>query len=169
MMKGAKYSTHHERFTVVYLQRIYFATHSFSLLDNNNFKKSSKIQFLSKMLNICESVWSVLLRSVQEPAVSLESWQDKYQEAGGGDDSSSSDSQRMSGERVCVCVFARESVWIGVSNCMCVYQHVCACCLLMCTRVCQTSGLTSVFEHLHSTLGSKQQLPNKSLEGSLWK
>lgn len=34
---------------------------------------------------------------------------------------------------------------------------------------CETSGLTSVSEHLHCTHGSKQQLPNKSLGVSLWK
>ncbi len=66
---------------------------------------------------------------------------------------------------VCVCVWlswcAGASVY-AFTKCVCVR----ACCLLMCTRVCQTSGLTSVFEHLHSTHRSKQ-LPNKSLGESL--
>ncbi len=69
--------------------------------------------------------------------------------------------------RVCVDVFV--DVLVCASICIRVHKDVCACCLLMCTRVCQTSGLTSVFEHLHSTHRSKQQLPNKSLGVSLWK
>lgn len=81
-------------------------------------------------------------------------------------------------ERLCVCV----SVCRCYSGCAGLCEHLYvhtnththtsvgrARCLLMCTRVCQTSGLTSVFEHLHSTHRSNQQLPNKSLGVSLWK
>lgn len=67
--------------------------------------------------------------------------------------------------RVCVDVIV--DVPVCASICICAHKCVCACCLLMCPRVCQTSGLTSVFEHLHSTHRSKQQLPNKSLGVSL--
>lgn len=39
------------------------------------------MQLLLKRLNIYSSDWSVFPRSVREPAVGLESWQDKYQQA----------------------------------------------------------------------------------------
>ena len=79
-------------------------------------------------------------------------------------------------EAVCVCVCVCVSVCVDVIVGVLVCASICTCthssvgrarCLLMCTRVCQTSGLTSVFEHLHSTHRSNQQLPNKSLGVSL--